>query len=216
MFPATSDFQSSVMTRFHELENQHRRLKGVVFMLFLTFIIMHLAGVTFTWTVMARKSIETEEVVLRDRDGKMHARLALLEDGSRDYYAALEFFDAKGKVRIRQAIRSFPTLQFLNEDGGPLLTLQADRDLVRISMNAGNQCGNARLEAHTEGSDLVLAHTIFNKPRLEANCLTDSASVEIEGGQLGKAKLEVKKDLKGKALLTLSEEKVPKNPEERR
>jgi hypothetical protein len=84
--------EEELIQRVERLERRNRRWKLAALALLLGCLVLLLAGFDYAQPFLAR-SVEAQNFVLRDADGRIRARMAISEDGPR-----LSFFDEQGNV----------------------------------------------------------------------------------------------------------------------
>jgi hypothetical protein len=85
---------SELIQRMERLERGNRRWKLAALVLFLSCLVLLLAGFDYPQPNLVKaRSVEARNFVLRDADGQVRARMAISEDGPR-----LTFFDEQGNV----------------------------------------------------------------------------------------------------------------------
>lgn len=109
---ATTD----VETRLTHLERRSRRLSGVVAMLGVLVMVM------VAWRMMpARRALDVEQIILRDRENHARGELAVWPDGS----AALRLNDVRGKARA---------LWLVKPDGSVSMHFRDERGVSRAEL----------------------------------------------------------------------------------
>ncbi len=85
---------NELIQRVEGLERGNRRWKLAALVLLLSCLVLLLAGFDYPQPNLVKaRSVEAQNFVLRDADGRIRARMAIGEDGPR-----LSFFDEHGNV----------------------------------------------------------------------------------------------------------------------
>jgi len=152
---------TQVEARLEKLEQQNRRLKfvGIVVVLFAV------AGLLMGQALPRSRTIEAEEIVLRDSAGTPRAVWSLKPDGA----PTLAFFDPTGKARAWLGVKAggSPYLLFADQGGKPRagLTVKDDGspDLTLIDL-AGNP--RALLQVPSDGQAGLALYDHLGRARL--------------------------------------------------
>ena len=147
---------TAVVERLEKLERQNRRLKqaGAVALILA-------AAVLLMGQVPSHRTVEANEFVLKDGDGRMRARLYM--QAPRMVSPALEFYDLDGVKRVSLDVQySGSGISFYDEEGTQEITLgQTLNSALGLYIGKPHIAGKenvdfASLEVNPTGSELSL------------------------------------------------------------
>ena len=154
--------RSTVIERLEELEKQNRRMKHV------GTIAVIVAGVALLMGQAAqKKTVEANEFILRDTNGKIRAKLDIFAGGPH-----LDLFDAAGTVRVSLNNSKDGTGLGLFDAAGKIragLTVDADADRPELTLS------------DQEGFEASIGTTELLTPRTGESHKTSAASVVLFG-----------------------------------
>jgi hypothetical protein len=172
--------QRAFLGRLEKVERENRRLK------LLGLAVLALAGVAFLTaeTLPAKRTLETEELVIRGGDGAIRARLGFTpqEAGPVGGSLALRLFDGEGKIRAGLAVLKDGSVSlFLNgklgsvsgrveADGSPSLALIDKNSVDRAKLGLDKDGSTSLSFTDAERSPrAVLELDASGSPRLSFN-----------------------------------------------
>jgi hypothetical protein len=127
-------FENVVLRRLEELEARNRRLARALVGVTVFLVVLAAVNGVLTWAVWARGTVEADEFVVRDPDGRPRARLAYRDSGTGIQSTTLTFFDADGKVRVRLAAGDPCYLELSSGEEDGYVSLSAGKKQCDLAM----------------------------------------------------------------------------------